>query len=244
MQRLDLILDSLESFHGEQGPHWPTDPYLFLVWWHCGYPPSEERCTRGWDSLRIAAGTSPEELLSAGAARLARALKAGGLVPELRAKRLNDIAHRVLDEFGGALGGALRQLSAAEARKALRKFPGIGDPGADRILLFAEIAPVAAVPSNCPHVLLRIDAGREPDKYTATYARARRTLEALVPEVFAARRRAYLLLQRHGRELCKLKNPNCGECPIAAHCAYFATTARGTPRSPKRLRQTARRARA
>jgi endonuclease III len=151
----------------------------------------------------------------------------------VRAKRVKSVTRQVQDEFGGDLSGALRELSAAESRKALRRFPGIGDPGADRILLFAEIAPVAAVPSNCPHVLVRIDAGRESDKYTATYARARRTLEAQVPEVFAARRRAYLLLQRHGRELCKLRNPKCGECPVAARCAYFATTARGTRRSAR-----------
>ncbi len=32
------ILKRLEASHGKQRPCWPTDPYLFLVWWHCGYP--------------------------------------------------------------------------------------------------------------------------------------------------------------------------------------------------------------
>jgi hypothetical protein len=30
------ILDRLENRYGAQQATWPTDPYLFLVWWHCG----------------------------------------------------------------------------------------------------------------------------------------------------------------------------------------------------------------
>jgi endonuclease-3 len=218
-------LDTLEAFYGGQAPDWPTDPYRFLVWWHCGYPPSEERCSRGFESLSHAVGITPEKLLSATSARLTRALKAGGLVPQLRASRLKVIAASVRDDYAGDLLGALRRLAPAESRAALRKFPGIGAPGADRILLFAGIEPVAAVPSACPHVLVRIASGREPDRYTATYVQAQRILATGVGNDFAGLIRAYLLLQRHGRSLCKRSNPNCSACPIADHCAYFAVTA-------------------
>ncbi len=44
--RVPEILDALESFYGAQEPHWPTDPYEFLVWWHCGYPASDAACAR------------------------------------------------------------------------------------------------------------------------------------------------------------------------------------------------------
>jgi hypothetical protein len=36
---LDL-LDTPESFYGVQQAEWQTDPYEFIVWWHCGYPAS------------------------------------------------------------------------------------------------------------------------------------------------------------------------------------------------------------
>ena len=39
-----VLLDRLEAFHGAQEPCWPTEPYLFLVWWHCGYPASDAAC--------------------------------------------------------------------------------------------------------------------------------------------------------------------------------------------------------
>ena len=223
------VLDLLENFYGPQTPAAPTDPYLFLLWWQCGYPPSEERCAKGFEALQRDIGLTPADLLGAGRARLARALKAGGMVPELRAARLKEVAQRVTEEFAAGLQGALQELPLAKARAALRKFPGIGVPGAERILLFAGVAPVAAVPSNCPYVPVRIASGQEPGQYSATYAQAQKQL-AQLPETLQARSRAYLLLQRHGRELCKRTRPRCDQCPLARRCR-FNLSAAGRPGS-------------
>jgi endonuclease III len=214
------VLDQLEAFYGVQEPHWPVDPYEFIVWWHCGYPQSEERCARGWDALKAQAGIGPSEILHAGEARLAAALKAGGMVPELRAVRLQEIARRVLNEFDGDLRQALAG-PAQDARKILKHFHGIADPGADRILLFARVTPVAAVPSNCPQVLVRIVHSQERENYGVTYREAQEIIEAEVPRDFHARQRAYLLLKTHGQTICKSK-PQCDRCPIRAACAYAA----------------------
>ena len=82
------VLDRLEAHYGHQPPNWPTDPYLFLIWWHCGYPASDSACAKGWEALNKEIGTGPEQILAARPADLAKALKAGGMVPELRATRL------------------------------------------------------------------------------------------------------------------------------------------------------------
>lgn len=230
MRGLNDILDTLETFHGKQEARWPVDPYQFLVWWHCGYPPSEERCTRGWESLKSEVGITPAELLSAKGSRLSAALEAGGLVPQLRATRLQEVASRVRDECRGDLRASLAALGSAERRRVLKTFPGIGEPGADRILLFGNIAAVAAVPSNCPHVPLRIGAGREAASYGATYAQAQELLVSRVPQTFAALTRAYLLLQQHGRVLCKRESPKCKICPVAKSCAYARRRARSRER--------------
>lgn len=223
MPRLAQLLDSLEGFYGRQVPVWPTDPYHFLVWWHCGYPASDATCTKGWESLKSQIGVEPERLLAASPSRLALALKPGGMMPELRAMRLQEIADRIEKEFRGDLAGALRGLSITRARAALKKFPSIADPGADRILLFAGLAPVAAVPSNCPHVLVRISRGQERENYGRNYSYAQETIAAEVPAEFDARTRAYLLLKCHGQELCKRSNPKCGVCPVASSCAFVRT---------------------
>ncbi|MBI3208628.1 MAG: hypothetical protein HYZ37_06980 [Candidatus Solibacter usitatus] len=134
--------------------------------------------------------------------------------------RLQEIAARVKDEFGGDLRSGLSG-PIAKVRKALKTFPGIADPGADRILLFGSIVPVAAVPSNGTHVLERIHHARERENYGVQYREAQAAIEAEVPEKFDARCRAYLLLKRHGQEICKRAKPKCADCPVSGGCAFF-----------------------
>lgn len=224
--RIPQLLRKLESFYGKQEPCWPTDPYRFLVWWHCGYPASDVACAKGWRSLNELIGVEPEQLLAASPVNLATALRPGGMVPELRAMRLKEIAARVKDEFGSDLRAALVG-PIAQVRKMLKKFPNIADPGADRILLFGGITPVAAVPSNCPHVIVRIQRGQERENYGVTYREAQQAIHAEVPEKFDMRARAYLLLKRHGQEVCKRTNPQCSHCPVNSSCAFFAGNRRG-----------------
>jgi endonuclease III len=214
------VLDRLEKFYGPQEPSFPVEPYAFLIWWHCGYPASDAACEKGWENLKQQVGIEPPQLLAASPMKIAAALKAGGMVPELRAQRLKEIAMRVKDEFGGDLRSALTG-PLAKVRKTVKSFPGIADPGADRILLFAGIAPLAAVPSNCTHVLVRILQGPEGENYSVGYREAQRAIAAEVPEKFDARMRAYLLLKIHGQQTCKRTNPKCKECPVRSKCVFF-----------------------
>ncbi len=216
------VLKRLEAFYGLQEPSFPTDPYEFLVWWYCGYPASDAACSKGWAKLTREIGIEPECLLAAKPAKLAAALKVGGMVPELRAQRLKELAMRVKDEFGGDLRAALVG-PIGKARKTLKTFHSIADPGADRILVFAGIAPLAAVPSNCVHVPERILKGAEGQNYGAAYRDAQRAIAAEVPETFDARTRAYLLLKTHGQETCKRSNPKCDQCVVNSVCAYCAS---------------------
>jgi endonuclease-3 len=214
------MLDLLEKHYGTQFAQWPTDPYEFIVWWHCGYPQSTARCTKGWDSLRKTVGVAPVKLLAATPAKLAEALKPGGMVPELRAQRLREVAMRVQHQYGSDLRSALLG-PLKEVKKLLKTFPNIDDPGADRILLFAGIMPIAAVPSNNVAPLMRIFHGSERENYGANYRDSQEMIEQQVPSKIADRIRAYLLLKVHGEELCKRTNPKCEECPVRNHCLYF-----------------------
>lgn len=214
-------LDTLESFHGRQRPDWPVDPYEFLVWWHCGYPPSDEACNKGWAALKASFDIAPAKLAKAKEAALSRVLKAGGLIPELRAPRIKAVAGEVVEEWGGDLSRALRAMPPAAAVKTLKKFPGIGEPGAERILLFGNIAPLPAVPSNATQVAVRMQHGSPFDSYAKNYKEGRKLIETQTPATASARRRAYLLLKVHGQTLCKRSTPKCDACPIARTCAYL-----------------------
>jgi endonuclease III len=223
---ISKALDKLEFYYGKQQPSAPTSPYEFLVWWHCGYPASEDRCSKGWESVAGRIGIKPHELLSAKTPKLALALKPGGMIPALRAARLREIAQRTQEEFAGNLGAALARLDAAQMRKILKSFPGIGNPGADRVMLFGRLVPTAAVPSSSPHVLVRLKTGRESGKYVSDYADAQHVLEAL-PVTFDDRIRAFLLLNRHAQQLCKRSRPACGSCPLEGSCAFARASSPG-----------------
>ena len=226
------LLEVLESFYGKQKPSWPTDPYNFLVWWHCGYPASDTSCAKGWQSLKREIGVDPEKLLAASPANLGCALRPGGMVPELRAIRLKEIAARVKDEFASDLRAALVG-PIVKVRKLLKQFPGIADPGADRILLFGGIAPVAAIPSNGPHVLVRIKRGLERENYVVTYRDAQQIIVTEITEKFDLRARAYLLLKRHGQVLCSdNKRRNVRSAPLAPLALSSPATVAGDKPPP------------
>ena len=134
------------------------------------------------------------------------------MVPDLRAQRLKEIAARVLDQFGGDLHRALAG-RLGEAPKLLGQFPGIAGPGADRILLFDGMAPISAVPSNGPHVLVRIRQGRECENYGGNYREAQQIIGCSVAADVQSRSRASLLLKQHGQVACERAKPACGTCP-------------------------------
>jgi len=217
---LASILDRLEKHYKRLKPPGPVDAYGMILYANCGYPANDISCPKGFNALRRLIGLEPEAILAAPEAQLAQIMRLGGIVPEVRAKRLKEIAGRVKEKFGGDLSAALRR-SLPEARKGLKQFPTIGEPGAEKILLFTKTTPVAAVPSGHVHVLHRLGFGSEKKSYAAGYRSAQEAILAELPSEFAALQRAYLLIQHHGREICKRTRPLCGTCPVSAGCAYF-----------------------
>jgi endonuclease-3 len=229
--KLETVLDVLERQYGEQVAAGPHGPYEMILFVNCGYPATDASCGKGYAELEREVGTKPDEILGAPKTKLAKLMRLGGIVPELRAQRLKDIATLVNEEFGGDLKWALERFLAEEkkghgkgirlAKKALKEFPVIGEPGADKILLFARLVPSAAVPSACPFVPQRILFGGEDKNYAAGYRAAQEAIAAATPEDFDARQRAYLLLKRHGQEICKRTKPKCEVCEVRAMCCYF-----------------------
>jgi endonuclease-3 len=240
---LGRILDALERHYGVQTAVGPSEPYEMILFVNCGYPATDASCSKGYEALKREIGTELEEILAAPKSKVAKLLRLGGMVPEQRAERLKTIAKIVNEEFGEDLKLSLEKLMQEEkneagkgirlAKKALKEFPVIGEPGADKILLFAGLAPVAAVPSACPAVPQRILSGDEDKNYAAGYRAAQEAMAAELPESFDARQRAYLLLKRHGAEICKRTKPRCEICPIREVCAYFERASGEARDNPK-----------
>jgi endonuclease-3 len=229
------VLDALEHHYGRQKAAGPTDPYEMILFLNCGYPATDVSCQKGFSALKRKIGLAPDEILAASAAALVPLMRLGGTMPAQRAERLKSIALSVQRDCHGDLGATLTQWMREDqehrgrglhsAKRLLQQFPTIGEPGAEKILLFARLAPVAAVPSAFVTVALRLWHGDIGSSYSANYRRARETLNLGLPESFEARQRAYLLLKAHGRDICKRSAPRCELCPVTGQCAYLRARA-------------------
>lgn len=225
--KLARILDRLEKAYGKQKFNEPTDPNEMVLYRNAGYPQSDANCSRGFAALKSQIGLKPADILRTKDAELRAAATAGGMMPEKRAERWKEIAARMEREFDGDLRAVLKG-PLGEAKKALKKFPTIADATAEKILLFTRTAPVAALPSNCLDVPLRLGYGRASKNWAASYREAQEAIRAELPEDCDAQIRAYLLLKRHGQEVCKRTRPLCEECAVTDECVYFARTRGGS----------------
>jgi endonuclease-3 len=217
---LARVLDALEKFHGRPDPPPTTDPLELVLWENVAYLADDPRREDAFRALKKRVGTRPEQILSARGDLLLEVT--GGIVPGNSLEKLRRSAAIALEQFGGNLKAAVKR-PLPEARKALMKFPSIGAPGADKILLLSHSHPVFALDSNGLRVLLRLGHGREAKSYAATY---RSVQEAIAPQLEPDQDwliRAHLLLRRHGQTLCRRNRPRCEACPVAKVCLYYRT---------------------
>src|SRR5215470_16491730 len=166
------IIAKLEKSYGRPQPPQIIDPLEMILFENVAYLVKDDQREKAFNALRDLIGLNPTDILSAPSDRLAEVARTGGMRPEDRARKLQLIARIVLTEFQGNLRQVL-DWPVAKARKALKKFPGIGDPGADKILLFSGARPILALESNGLRALVRLGFCEEMKNYAATYARAR-----------------------------------------------------------------------
>jgi endonuclease-3 len=157
--RLQTFIGSLEAFYGPLAKPAATDPLEMILWENIAYLADDARRVQAWETFRKRIGTTPEEILAAPRAELMTIARAGILAAD-RLEKVREIAEIALHEFGGDLNKALDDAPKG-AKKALKKFPSIGDPGAEKILLFSRREPVLALDSNGLRVLLRLGYGKK-----------------------------------------------------------------------------------
>jgi endonuclease-3 len=211
----------LEACYGSPEPPAVTDPFEMILWESVAYLVDDDRRARVFARLREEIGLAPEQILGTPVEILARVIREdGGMQPEHRAEKLLAAADEIL-----AVGiETLRELirtAPEKAHKALRKFPGIGEPGADKILLFSRAKRTLAADSNILRVLARLGFGAEDPSYGRMYRAAAEAVAPQLPEDFSWLLRAHQLLRRHGQEICKRSLPLCEACPLTDGCRWF-----------------------
>jgi endonuclease III len=217
---LPKIISQLATHYGDPEPPLTTDPFELILLENIAYLVSDERRAQAFNKLRRRAGTRPHEILAASHEDILQATRLGGMHPEQRVSRLKEIALIAMNEFDGDLKTVLK-LPLPKAKQALRKFPSIGEPSAEKILLFTRAYPVLGLDSNGLRVLVRLGFGEEKKNYTATYRAVSEAIKDQLQDDYDWLISSHILLRQHGKELCKTNAPLCEKCPVRKSCAYF-----------------------
>ena len=207
----------LKRHYGPPAPLPTADPFALILLENVAYLAAPARRREAFAELERTIGTAPAEILAASPAALQR-VTARGILKAAFAAKLRTCARIAIAECDGDVGAAIRK-APDDAARLLRLFPGIGAPGSEKILLFAGHRATLAPESNGLRVLVRLGLVRDAGSYAGTYAASREAVWGLSTEP-RVMQEAHLLLQQHGRTLCKRRLPLCDECPLARRCAF------------------------
>jgi endonuclease III len=214
---LRAVVELLRTEHDPPGAPPTRDIFELILWENIAYLASPERRRLAFAKLKNTVGTRPEQILAARKGALEK-VTALGILKKGTAAKVRECARIAVSEYDANMGPVRRQ-PIPTAVKGLQAFPSIGRPGAERILLFAN-RPVGLAPeSNGIRVLERVGLIPHDKRYDRMYEASRgltlgaRTSTKLFQE-------AHLLLQAHGRTLCRRTSPRCSACPLMEKCAY------------------------
>jgi endonuclease III len=216
---LSQVVEQLQTHYGRLKAPKLDGPWEMILWENVAYLADDARRQQAFQILKERIGVEPTDILSASDEALLEVTR-HGIVPEQFARKLRQCARIMLEEFDGDLRPVLK-LPLTKAKKAFQQFPGIGEPGAEKVLLLCRAYPVLALDSNGLRVLLRLGFAEEKKSYSTTYRLVRKAVEKGLDEDQSWLIQAHLLLRRHGQELCKRTKPECNKCPLAADCKFF-----------------------
>jgi endonuclease III len=216
--KLGALLAKFERHYGV--PELPpmAGPFEMVLWEIVAYLADDSRRELAFLALRERVGLTPPEILAAPAKVLGEITRMGGsIAAEDRARRLRTAARIAMEDFNGDLSAVLT-LPAQRAKKFLMRFPMIGEPGAEKMLMLSGVLGVLALESNGVRVLTRLGIGEDRKSYAATYKSIREVTVEELPADSAILTKAHLLLRHHGQTLCLRNEPVCRACPVSSDC--------------------------
>lgn len=221
---VDEVIATLRASSPALRPLRTDDAFELVLWENIAYLASDEKRGDALEHLRRTVGTAPRAILKAGKKAIA-AVTARGILADTFADKLRECARIVVEDLGGRL-----HLDAKDAKQTLQRFPGIGEPGAERILLILGKGTSLAPDSNALRLLVRLGLVNDEGSYAKTYRAGRAVGEGLGDA--KAMLEAHRLLVQHAKAVCKRK-PDCERCALRTRCPSrggFSAALGGGPR--------------
>lgn len=205
------VIEILERAYGVPEVQ-SADPVDLLVLTILSQNTSDINSSRAFEQLKRRFG-SYTEILNASEEEIADAIRPGGLA-DIKAARIKGALERLRDDFGSVDLSPLKRMSAVEARNYLKSIPGIGPKTASVLMLFGFGMSAMPVDTHVYRVSRRM--GLVPEN--ASIEETQRILEEITPhEKYIS---LHINLIRHGRLVCKARNPLCKKCELKGLCRY------------------------
>ncbi len=212
---LRYIIQNLERTYGvpenRRAPR-TIDPLDMLVQIILSQATSDTNSDRTFAALKKRFPTW-DAVLRAREATLAETIRAGGLANQ-KAAVIRRLLQQLKEQHGALTLDFLQDLPTEEAAHYLSQFRGIGPKTIACTLLFACRKETFPLDTHIFRILRRV--GLIPQK--CTDARAHEIMNGLVPtgKFYSF----HVNLIRHGRQLCRPREPLCELCPIVEYCDY------------------------
>jgi endonuclease-3 len=168
MAELKKIIAALKRAYGAPTMPPAKRPFELVMWENACYLLPDDRRATVFEGLRKQVGLNAKSILTADPDSLLALATMGGMRPKVRVFRWQEIARITMSQFGDDLDQIVK-LPYAQAKKALKQFPNIGDPGAEKILMFCGASPGLPLEWNGLRVLTRVGYGRWQKNYGAAY---------------------------------------------------------------------------
>ncbi len=207
------VVQNLERAYGEPSNRWTDwDVLDMLVAVILSQATSDANSDRTYDALKKRFPTW-DAVLRARERTLVETIRLGGLANQ-KAAVIRELLRQVKERHGSFDLSFLKEVPALEAVAYLSSFRGVGPKTAACTLLFACGLEVFPLDTHIFRVLRRV--GLIPSKCSDEFAH--RVMNRIVP---AGKFYSFHVnLIRHGRKLCRPREPLCGRCPVVEYCDY------------------------
>lgn len=161
---------------------------------------TDKRVNRVTEKLFPVANT-PEKFLQLGQARLEEIIKPCGYF-RAKAEHIIGASKMILEKFGGEVPSDFNELI---------QLPGVGRKTANVVTSVAFKNPAIAVDTHVFRLAnrLKLAEGKTPLEVETG-------LQKIIPREKWSDAHHWLI--RHGRDICRARNPKCGECPLNKIC--------------------------
>ena len=242
--RISEVYERLLAAYGRQG-WWPGDsPFEVVIGAILTQSAAWTNVERAIGNLKAAGALSPAALHRMEAEEIAALVRPSGYF-NAKARKLKAFVEMLHERFNGHLHCLLR-VEKEDLRRLLLDTHGIGPETADSIVLYAAGRPSFVIDAYTRRVFSRLGIAPEqpppgvrlkPDprkdvpeprgpRRERGYEAWRAMFMGALPPDAAMFNEYHALVVRLGKEVCRKREPLCGECALREVCDYASGTAR------------------